>query len=1143
MQHVTTVLALARSTGGFYHGALLAGLTREIAAVGGRVVVVQSIDPEDRPDQVDHTPRYDLPIAWDQIDGVVSISLSAGAPYLTRLRDAGVPVVLASSRVEGFDAPLALPDNRGGTFAAVEHLIAHGHTRIGFAGALTQSDMQERYAAYLEVLASHHLESGPHLLFETGDATQAGGIGVAHAVLDAADRPTALMVATDRNAFGLIAALRGAGLSVPQDLAVIGFDNTEDGAFSTPTLSSVNQRFDEVGALAGRLVLAAIDGATVPPVAHSSPTVVVAARGSCGCADDVLGAMDHRAVRRTEISRDELTDRLTTLVRTALVTDLRTPGSAADDAAAALAQIEDALGQSGDPSPAQILRLLTTVHLLVTGPEMLRDIAYAVNEYVQHLTSWQDRAALGAAPGPADVTAALWQLHAGAYLQRSQNLEAAIEEQSAVDAALLQAHGTDPRRLEWMAGTRVRAAVLALWVDGPGGLLRIAGQFDAAGDGTDLVDSELATESFPPTAMVALASSEDQEVCLVVPVRTREHDWGLLAVVAKTDTTSARDTFQHWAALLCSAFEDDQLHDAVRASEERYAFAARAANDGLWEWDLTSDSLYLSARCRDLLALPAGALSDTDAWLRVHPADELTVRETMAKAMSWRDEPVEVEFRVTDPDGTDRWVLLRGLGVSSGSAPVDRLVGSLSDINQRKELEDQLRQGALYDPVTGLPNRRLFLDRLTLALDQSHRRRAVRFAVVFLDLDSFKLINDSLGHMVGDELLRVVADRLRADLRSVDTAARFGGDEFAVLLSDPDPAEVLIIARRIQEAIAAPVRLGGHEVSVTASVGIAISQTGYTDPTDVLRDADIAMYDAKGRERGSASVFDPAMHVLATGRLLARSELRTAVAEHQFVMHYQPIVALDGTGLTHLEALIRWQHPTRGLLLPGEFLPEIEDNPAIIRLGTWIIDEVCRQIAVWRAHHDGALTVAVNLSHREFWAEGLHRTVVDALARHDVPGRCLVLEITESVVMSDPAAARAVMNELRAAGVKLHIDDFGTGQSSLNALRTLPVDALKIDGSFVRELEASAQTADLVRIIVEMGRALSLDIVAECVETTAQADHLGALGCGNAQGWLYATALPGDEAGALLGTVLVGAEPVPACSVPNPRMPTVSSER
>ena len=637
----------------------------------------------------------------------------------------------------------------------------------------------------------------------------------------------------------------------------------------------------------------------------------------------------------------------------------------------------------------------------------------------------------------------------------------------------------------------------------------------------------LDVRAFPPPELVEAADPDAGEVCIVVPVRDPVRDWGLLAVVGVLDTSSMCEAYPHWADLLSSALTGEDLKRAVQASEQRYAWAARAANDGLWELDVATGAMYLSQRCRDLLGTAGDTDADLQTWLAViHPDDRAAVRRAIRTAVDRAEIALEIEHRVVTPGRDDRWLLLRGLGVAAegGTGPTarraTRLVGSLSDIHPRKELEERLRHAALYDPVTELPNRRMFLDRLSVAMEYPRRRKSARFAVIFLDLDGFKLVNDSLGHLAGDELLRVVGQRLRRDVRAVDTAARFGGDEFAVLLTDPIPDELLAIAARIQERISAPVLPGDQEVAVTASMGIAASETGYREPEDALRDADIAMYQAKAARPGSATVFDPAMHERATRRLQARGELRAALTHRQFVMYYQPIVSLSGAPLTRFEALVRWQHPERGLLLPSQFLPVMENTATIVTHGHRVLDEVCRQIAVWRRTYRGPLSVAVNLSHQEFWDEGLVDAVASALKHHGVPAECLIIEITESVIMTDPTEARTIMDALHGLGLSLHIDDFGTGHSSLNVLRTFPVDALKIDGSFVRELALVDQTTALVRTIVAMGQALGIDVVAECVETHEQADELRAMGCTTAQGWLYARALPADDAGDILGTRL-----------------------
>ncbi|WP_199424325.1 EAL domain-containing protein [Actinotalea solisilvae] len=1105
MTHLPTLLVLSPSTGGYYFGSLLSGIARELAAAGGRAVVVQTLEPGMRSDEIGEAPEFTTRVAWDEVDGAVSITSAARSDYLTALQGTGRPVVMASNVHDDLVAPAALPDNRGGTAAAVEHLVAHGHTRIGFVGNLAQRDIRDRYDAYLATLEAHGLRAVTADLFDAPDNGESGGHAAAGELLRAESRPTALMVATDRNATGVLDVLRSAGVDVPGDIAVVGFDNIENASFTSPALTTVDQPFDEVGALAARLVLARVAGKDVPATPHAAPATLVV-RSSCGCGtagDAPVAARRRSTVRAIAENR----------VHRALARGGAHDADLAVTVEEIVTLVDDLVAAGTAASPADVEQLATRLRRQAPRADVLRTVTRALDEHVR-ATSSAERSAL--------LLAGLRDVQAAAFLRQSAAVELMLDEQFGVDVGLLDTVAGDPRSLRWLAGTHVRSALLATRT--PDGGLTVAGVYDPDERLAARVGDATRVEEFPPRDLVLSALPEARQLCFVLPVRTRERDWGLLALVAEIEMTSARETYHHWASLLAAALEQQALQAAVHASEERYALVAEAAHDGLWDVDLRTGREYLSDRCRDLLCLAEDDRPDLRTWRTlVHDDDLERVVAAMVEARRTTGVAVEVEFRVRACSEGTRWLLSRCLAVAGPDGEAVRLVGSLSDISQRRALEERLRHGALYDEVTGLPNRRLFLDRLTHAVQQRERRREARFAVVFLDLDGFKLVNDSLGHLVGDELLVVVADRLRGVLRSVDIAARFGGDEFAVLLSDPVPDEVLVIARRIQERIAQPVVLAGHEVSVTASVGIATSETGYADPEDVLRDADIAMYDAKAAERGSASVFDPEMHARASGRLRARAELRSALADGQFVVHYQPIVALDGAGLAHFEALVRWQHPTRGLLLPGAFLPAMEDNASVVALGQWVLDEVCRQVAAWEDEHRTPATVSVNLSHQEFWSRGLVHSVRSALARHGVAPERLVLEITESVIMDDPDVARGLMTELHALGVRLHIDDFGTGQSSLHALRSFPVDALKIDGSFIRELGDVRQTTELVRIIVEIGAVLGMDVVAECVETSDQAQRLREMGCANAQGWLYAKALPGDEAGALLGRALVGA--------------------
>lgn len=1076
-----TLLVLTPSTGGYFFGALLDGIARVLAAHAGRLLVVQTLELGMRSDELGEPPDFTLPIAWDQVDGAIAVTSAVPDAYIAALHDAGVPLVMASTRRHVAGVPRALPDNRAGTRRAVEHLAAHGHRSIGFVGNLGQTDIHDRYTAYTQVLADLGLPASRGYVFDAPDNSEGGGVAAAAALLGSPERPTAVMVATDRNAIGLVTAVQDAGLTVPTDLAVASFDDIEPAAFASPPLTTVSQSFDEVGALAARLVLGDRHPSAHLPHQrdgdHHVPATLVT-RGSCGCSP-----------RRGSASHPE--------------------GHAGPPAG----PDPDLVDHEHVAAAARLLEAATQA-----PPLTVRRTARLLRERL---------AAHEPSPEQATLAERLSHLEGRAFVAETRGFDREFDEQFGVDTGLLGARAGDPRRLTWLTGTHVRAGVLALWRDGrpgvaggpgPGAELEVVGLHDPDGVLDVRPGAAVPVERFPPESLVEQGAATGRRMCVVVPVRTRSRDWGLLALIGRIDTTSARETYHHWATLLGASLDQRDLREAIATSERRYATAARATNEGLWEWDIRADELYLSDRGRELLAVGPGRLTLAHLLDRVHTEDRTALRAALGRAVAVPEHAVEVELRLTAA-GPERWLSLRGLGVAEASGQARRVVGSVSDIDTRKQLEGQLRHAALYDAITGLPNRRLFLDRLEVALHRHVRERGAEFAVVFLDLDGFKLVNDSLGHLLGDELLRVVGERIHDELRAVDTAARFGGDEFAVLLAETDPAQALQVARRLQDRIAEPVQLGGEHVAVSASMGIATSRSRYRDAEDVLRDADVAMYHAKESERGTVALFDPVMHGRAEARLHLQSELRAALAAEQFVVHYQPIVSLDGAPLTRLEALVRWQHPERGLLPPTEFLPVLDDTPGIVALGTWVVGAVCAQLAAWR-RAGATVTVSVNLSHREFWSPGLPDVVARALAAHDVPPACLVLEITETVAMTDVEAARGRLAELRALGVGLHVDDFGTGTSSLHALRSFPVDALKIDGSFVRELDGAAPGAPLVSVIIQMGRALGIDVVAECVETADQAARLRALGCADAQGWLYAAALPAADVGPLLGTRL-----------------------
>lgn len=564
--------------------------------------------------------------------------------------------------------------------------------------------------------------------------------------------------------------------------------------------------------------------------------------------------------------------------------------------------------------------------------------------------------------------------------------------------------------------------------------------------------------------------------------------------------------------------ESRQTQAALAASEERYALAVRGANDGLWDWDLVRDEIYLSPRWRTLVGLPAIEATVTPkAWLgRIHPEDRPRLEANLADHLGGLSEHFASEHRMLHEDGSYRWMLARARAVWDDAGRPTRIAGSLTDVNERK----------LHDPQTGLPNRTLFLDRLAAEIERQRRLSGRGLAVLALDLDRFKRVNESLGLAAGDELLLLISRRLQTVLRPFDTLARLGGDELAVLLVDVSSAEeTRARAEELAAAIARPAEIARHEIVVTASIGIALcpaspASTEAARAEDLLRDAELATYHAKDRGRARCEVFDPSLRARAVARLWLEANLRHALERDELELMYQPVMTLEKPSVRGFEALLRWRHPDAGDLLPATFLPLAEEAGLMPQIGTWVLRQACWQAKAWQRRADRELefTIGVNLSAAQVASPDLAAEVRAALADSGLAPRCLRLEIAESTVASQFELALSAIEQLRRLGVEVALDHFGAGPSSLSMLHLIPVDALKLDRSLLHALETEPKKSDLLRAVLRMAEDLGIRAIAEGVESAGQMEALRALGCELVQGYFLSGPLETQAAFEALGS-------------------------
>jgi diguanylate cyclase (GGDEF)-like protein len=989
---------LTPHTGGFYYGTVINGILRAARELGAVAIAFETSRL--------HLLRGREVVSSAWVDGWLAINEFADPELMAVLRARGKPIIHVHSQPDTKTGAVALPDNEGGMRALTEHLISHGHQRLAFAGNLGHVDIAGRYAGYRAALEAAGIRLEERLVFDTPHHKEVDGRRVALRLLELRKssheplRATALVAATDRLALGAMATLQEAGLTLPADFAIVGFDDADAAQFAEPPLTTVRQNFAEVAGAAVSDLLAAIRGDHAPTALLRVPTKPILRR-SCGC---LISHTHPPNLAGPRASRGEL---LTSeLLRVASRTRRVAMNLAEWPEARELAQLLDAAA-SVDAEPPPVRGGLWSGFL--ADNRDAEGAVRAVELLESTLRAWDVPEALEARVRAVLRDLCVSLLH---QWQRSERTKVAHYE-SVTEAAYRLANALSESRhdpaedLSWVRWSSAQHACSALWtaelpspskafhtfaplsLRGPhSGVprLQVRGEYTAEG-GSKLHGNKLApisAEQFPPESVLQTALREGSIVTIASVPSGRDTEFGLLAVVAPL------------------AFE-------------------------------------------------------------------------------------QLEYVGTPGD----WAVHLGTAL------------------ERSIVERKLRANAELDALTGLANRSTLLERVE---ELRSAKSKPGFALLFIDLDDFKKVNDSLGHEAGDQLLVQIAERLMTQVaardeilgpRSVSNlVARVGGDEFVmVLLGVDDESAMASVAEQLQTRLKQPYIIEGSTVFVSASIGVTFSRGLEASAQELLRDADTAMYRAKMKGRARHEVFHHRMHTQAVEKLHLDAQLRAALVQNEFELFYQPIVELDSGTDIGAEALIRWRHPEHGLLVPGRFLAVAEEVGLAVPMSEWVIRRACSEAGQWNATRGRPLYVNVNVPAAHIKQPGFVAFIEAALEEARLNPRSLGIELVESALLDDPTKTATTLVQLRAMGVRIAIDDFGTGYSSLSYLRDFPVHTLKIDRSFVKNVPGNVRDNGITRAIIAMGEALGLSLVAEGIETLEQYQLLREMGCHAAQGY------------------------------------------
>jgi diguanylate cyclase (GGDEF)-like protein/PAS domain S-box-containing protein len=646
----------------------------------------------------------------------------------------------------------------------------------------------------------------------------------------------------------------------------------------------------------------------------------------------------------------------------------------------------------------------------------------------------------------------------------------------------------------------------------------------------DLVLADFHLPRFDAQAALKLVRHYNPEIPFIIVSGALHEDLAALTLAAGANDALAKENLTRLPAVVerelraagdrrtqrALVVSAQQVSEALKNSQARFLQLTQHLPECFWLYDVGSRQIvYVNEAYSRITGRPLDRFySDpSDLARTLHPLDAVRFAEAQERQ---RFGGIDDEYRVIRPNGELRWIHMRTFPVRDERQIVRSVGGIVSDITEAVSQQHQLQRLAHFDALTGLPNRILFKERLSASLAMARRNNWL-LAVLFIDLDRFKIINDTLGHGAGDDLLRQVAIRMRTVVRESDTVSRLGGDEFAIVLPDlPTADDAASVARKLVDVLASPFAIQGQNIYVSASIGITLFPDDSDDVDSLIRNADAAMYRAKDSGRNNYQFYRAEMNLRARELLALEVDLRQALIKREFELHYQPKVSLETGLMTGVEALIRWRNRERGLVSPGDFVPLLEETGIIVAVGEWVLREACRQMRSWHQAGHGELSVAVNLSARQLEGQALVDTVRNALQESGLPPGALELELTESMLMQDAPAVESLLAQLKAMGLRLSIDDFGTGYSSLAYLKRFPIDTLKVDRSFVRDITVDPDDASITRAVIQMAHELSLTVVAEGVETAAQLQLLAANSCDQIQGFFFSRPLPPTALGELL---------------------------